>query len=400
MRALNQRTVYDSLQRLGSASRAELARRTGLSKPTISLAVADLERAGLVRPAGQKAPGGGLGRTSLLYEPDPTAGHVLGLDIGRRWIRSGVADLSGQLLGRADLPQDAESATELIELVRQASINARKSAGIENEAISAAFLGGPGVLDRPSRRFRYAPQMPGWSKPGTLDQLAEAVGCSLAGCSLDWDNDVACATIAEAAHGAAIGVANFVYLWVGSGVGLGIWIDGDLYRGGGSAGEVGFMPLAATTGTDNSRLSPIERREGLVERAVSADGVLRTARALGLRQAQSAKDVFALAREGNQVALDVIDLQGKRIAHAVAAIVAILDPGLLVLGGAVGRNTDLLIRPLSDELARLTPLRPQIVGAQLGDDAVLLGAVAAALGTARQRVFAARMSTVIDPRDS
>ena len=234
---------------------------------------------------------------------------------------------------------------------------------IETEAISAAFLGGPGVLDRPSCRFRYAPRMPGWSKPGTLDQLAEAVGCSLAGCSLDWDNDVACATIAEAAHGAAIGVANFVYLWVGSGVGLGIWIDGDLYRGGGSAGEVGFMPLAATTGTDNSRLSPIERREGLVERAVSADGVLRTARALGLRQAQSAKDVFALAREGNQVALDVIDLQGKRIAHAVAAIVAILDPGLLVLGGAVGRNTDLLTRPLSDELARLTPLRPQIVGA-------------------------------------
>ena len=144
MRALNQRTVYDGLQRLGSASRAELARRTGLSKPTISLAVADLERAGLVRPAGQKAPGGGLGRTSLLYEPDPTAGYVLGLDIGRRWIRSGVADLSGQLLGRADLPQDAESATELVELVRQASINARKSAGHRNRSDLGCFPWRPG----------------------------------------------------------------------------------------------------------------------------------------------------------------------------------------------------------------------------------------------------------------
>jgi predicted NBD/HSP70 family sugar kinase len=394
MRALNQRTVYASLQQAGNASRAELARRTGLSKPTISLAVADLERAGMVRPAGQQAPGGGLGRISLLYEPDPTAGYVLGLDIGRRWIRSGIADLSGQLLGRADLPQDAQNTTELIELARQASAHARKSAGIDPEAIAAAFLGGPGVPDRPSRRFRYAPQMPGWTEPGVLDQLADALGCSLGGCSLDSDNDVACATIAEAAHGAAIGVSNFVYLWIGSGVGLGIWTDGRLYRGGGSAGEVGFLPLAPTTGTDNTQLSPVEQREGPVERAVSANGVLMTAQALGLRDAQSAKHIFELAREGNQLAREVVELEGKRLAHVVAAVAAVLDPGLLVLGGAIGRNTDLLTGPLSDELARLTPLRPQIVSAQLGDDAVLLGAVAAALDTARERVFTSRMANL------
>ena len=280
MRALNQRTVYDSLQSLGSASRAELARRTGLSKPTISLAVADLERAGMVRSAGQKPPAG-VGRTSLLYEPDPTAGYVLGLDIGRRWIRSGIADLSGRLLGRADLPQNAESTSGLLELARQASARARKLAGISQQAVVAAFLGGPGVPDRASGRFRYAPNLPGWSEPGVSDQLAEALDCPL-----DSDNDVACATIAEAAHGAARTHGNFVYLWIGSGVGLGIWIDGRLYRGQGSAGEVGFLPLATTTGTDNSRLSAIEQREGLVERAVSADGVRRAAQALGLREVQ------------------------------------------------------------------------------------------------------------------
>lgn len=390
MRALNQRTVYDCLQRLGSASRAELARRTGLSKPTISLAVADLERAGMVRPAGQK-PAEGLGRSSLLYEPDPTAGYVLGLDIGRRWIRSAIADLSGRLLGRADLPQDAESTTDLLDLVSQARARAQESAGIPAQAIAAAFLGGPGVPDRASRQFRYAPQMRGWSQPGVLDQVARALDCPL-----DSDNDVACATIAEAAHGAAIGASNFVYLWIGSGVGLGIWIDGRLYRGQGSAGEVGFMPLAATTGTDNSQLSEIEQREGLVERAISGDGVLKAARAFGQREAQSAKDVFALAREGDQAALEAVNLEGKRIAHVVAAIVAVLDPGLLVLGGAIGRNADLLTGPLGDELARLTPPdwqtpRPEIVGAHLGDDAVLLGAVAAALDSARQQVFDDRM---------
>ncbi|HET7017776.1 MAG TPA: ROK family protein [Streptosporangiaceae bacterium] len=385
MRALNQRTVYDGLQRLGSASRAELARRTGLSKPTISLAVADLERAGMVRPAGQKAPAG-AGRTSLLYEPDPTAGYVLGLDIGRRWIRSAIADLSGQLLGRADLPQNAATSTGLLELARQASTRAQASAGISADQIAAAFLGGPGVPDRPSRRHRYAPNVPGWSEPGVLDQLAEVLDCPL-----ETDNDVACATIAEAAQGAAVGESNFVYLWIGSGIGLGIWIDGRLYRGQGSAGEVGFIPLAAATGTDNSQLSPIELAEGLVERAISADGILRAAQAVGLREGHTAKDVFALAAAGNRLALEVVQLEGKRIAHVVAAVVAVLDPGLLVLGGAIGRSADQLTGPLGSELARLTPLRPRIVGAQLGDDAVLLGAVAAALDAARQRVFADRM---------
>ena len=392
MRALNQRTVYDGLQRLGSASRAELARRTGLSKPTISLAVADLERAGMVRPAGQKAPDG-AGRASLLYEPDPTAGYVLGLDIGRRWIRTAIADLSGRLLGRADLPQNADTSTELLELTRQASTRARESAGISAEQIAAAFLGGPGVPDRPSRRHRYAPNVPGWSEPGVLDQLEEALDCPL-----DSDNDVACATIAEAAQGAAIGVSNFVYLWIGSGIGLGIWIDGRLYRGQGSAGEVGFMPLAASTGTDNSQLSAIELTEGLVERAISADGILRAAQAVGLSGsgARTAKDVFALAQAGDRLALDVVQLEGKRIAHVVAAIVAVLDPGLLVLGGAIGRSADQLTGPLGSELARLTPLRPRIVGARLGDDAVLVGAVAAALDAARQRVFADRMGARLD----
>jgi predicted NBD/HSP70 family sugar kinase len=390
MRVLNQRTVYDSLQQIGSASRAELARRTGLSKPTTSMAVAELERAGLVRTAGHKAPVG-LGRASLLYEPDPTAGYVLGLDIGRRWIRAAIADLQGQLLGRSDLPQEAGSAAGLLELVTEASARARASAKVQASQIVSAYLGAPGVPDRESRRFRFAPHVPGWTKPGMLDQIEAALDCPLTS-----DNDVACATVAEAVHGAAKGAASFVYLWIGSGAGMGIWIDGRLYRGAGSAGEIGFLPLAATTGTDNSTLSSVERREGLIERAVSGDGVVRAARGLGLRTARSAKDVFALARSGDPAARQAVELEGTRLAHVVASVTAVLDPGLLVLGGAVGRNTDQLAGPIEAELARLTPLRPRIVSAHLGDEAVLLGAVTAALDTARQQVFSDRMASIRD----
>src|SRR5206468_5690402 len=92
LRTLNQRALLEQLRRDAPVSRADLARRSGLSKPTVSQALAALEQAGLVRPAGPAAPS--LGRTAMLYEPDPTAGHVVGIDIGRAWIRVAVADLA------------------------------------------------------------------------------------------------------------------------------------------------------------------------------------------------------------------------------------------------------------------------------------------------------------------
>ncbi len=386
MRALNQRTVYDALKSMGTASRAQISRAAGLSKPTVSVAVADLERAGLIRAAG-RALQVGLGKAGLLFEPDPAAGYVLGLDVGRRWVRAGVADLSGRLLGRTDLPNTGRGSAGLLNLICDASLRAQLSAGIGADQIVSAYVGGPGVPDRGSRRHRYAPNVPGWTKPGMLDELQAALGYPV-----DSDNDVACATTAEAALGAARGAQTFVYLWIGSGVGMGIWIDGRLFRGSsGFAGEVGLLPLAPTTGMDNSQLRTIERRQGLVEREVSAEGIVRAAREAGMR-VHNAKDVFTAAAAGSGDAARIVEQEGRRLAHVVAAIVAVLDPGLLILGGAVGRNTDQLAPPLAEELSRLSPLRPRILAAELGDDAVLLGAVTAALGTARDQVFADRMT--------
>src|SRR3954471_17028297 len=93
MRTLNERTLLGHLRRAGPTSRAQLARDTGLSKPTVSLALSNLERAGLVRSVGHLP--SSRGRAAVLYEPDPTAAHAVGIDIGRDWIRVAAADLSG-----------------------------------------------------------------------------------------------------------------------------------------------------------------------------------------------------------------------------------------------------------------------------------------------------------------
>src|ERR1700742_783518 len=93
LRGINERAVLERLRSGGAASRTEMAAATGLSKPTVGQALANLERAGLVRVAGQRT--GERGRTAQLYELDPTAGHVVGIDVGRSWVRVAVADLAG-----------------------------------------------------------------------------------------------------------------------------------------------------------------------------------------------------------------------------------------------------------------------------------------------------------------
>src|SRR3954470_10145650 len=119
LRAINERTLLDHLTSRGPSSRAQLARETGLSKPTVSQGLANLERAGLVRELGRVSPA--RGRTAVLYGPDPTAAYVVGIDIGRSWLRLAVADLSGRIVARRDARNSARSAAGLVREVRGAA---------------------------------------------------------------------------------------------------------------------------------------------------------------------------------------------------------------------------------------------------------------------------------------
>ena len=161
-------------------------------------------------------------------------------------------------------------------------------------------------------------------------------------------------------------------------------IDGQLRRGAhGAAGEIAYLPIGPADPRD-----PANRRRGAFEETTAAAGIVRQAKALGMRSPLSAETIFTAARRGNRTAIKVVQTEAARLALAIATITPVLDPEIVILGGGVGRNGDLLLEPIERELRQLMPFKPRVAVSALGDDAVLQGAVAIALEAARERVFA------------
>ncbi len=377
LRTNNERLLLDRLRADGATSRAELARLTGLSKPTVSTALGRLEHGGLVREIGKQAVAG-RGRSPVLYEADPTAGYAFGVDVGRSWIRVGLADLDGTVVGRADEPNAAADADGIVDAILAQTRRACTEAGVRWSQVLHTVVGSPGVVDTATNELRYAVNLPGWGRREVTDRLAAELGTGL-----ELLNDANLAALGEYAAGAGRGRGLFVYLLIGTGLGAGIVVDGRLFSGArGAAGEIGYLPY----GTENKDRA---RTRGPLEDAVAADSVVATARELGLVDTDSAKQVFLAARAGSETALEVVRREAERLAHAVAAISAVIDPELVVLGGGIGDSADLLLGPLRRALDLMTPLVPELAASELGANAVLQGALASGVGTVRRLVFEA-----------
>ncbi len=374
LRAINERSLLELIRRDGAMSRAEAARRSGLSKPTVSQALSGLEGAGLVQQSGRAR--GPKGPGAVVYSLNPESGWVVGIDVGSHWVRAALADITGTVRARRD-ERTHRSAAATVAQISALAHGLAGERGIDWSDVTHATVGLPGVLDPDRTRLALSPNLPG-GKQG----LVEAIRAEL-GAKVSFDNDVNLAALGERARGVGHGTSNFVFLWVGTGIGLGIVVDGQLYRGAaGAAGEIAYLPVGPGDPHD-----PAYRRRGQLEESASAAAAQRLAREHGLRPA-SPKSVFAAARKGDAAAVAVVEQIAGRIALAIAAVVPVLDPALVVLGGGIaGNGGDLLREPIERELHRISPFRPRLAVSALGDEVVLHGAVATALAAAQETVF-------------
>jgi predicted NBD/HSP70 family sugar kinase len=367
IRTLNEQLLLERMRGNGPVSRAELASVSGLSKPTVGLALASLERAALVQPAGRRA--GSRGRSALLYEIRRDAGFVLGLDVGRQFVRGAVADLGGTIRARESRPARSSSGVARVRELASLAEELLRGAGADgNGALLQAVVGSPGIVEPDGRALRLAPNLPGWERPAVLRDLRRLLGSETT-----IENDVDAAAVAERDHGHGRDVSTFAFVSVGTGIGMGLILDGKLHRGAhGAAGEIAFLPLA----------------DGALESAVSSSAVVRAARESGARL-RSARSVFAAAAAGDRRAREIVAAEATIVAHALAAIVAVADPELIVLGGGIGRAPG-FADDVARELARLAPVVPDVRPSALGEDAVVDGCLAVGSDRLWERVLSSR----------
>ncbi|HEX3588822.1 MAG TPA: ROK family protein [Pseudonocardiaceae bacterium] len=364
IRMLNEQLLLEHIRTTGPSSRAELARASGLSKSTVSIAMANVERAGLVREAGHRR--GAPGRAARLYEVTPDAGYVLALDVGRQFLRGALADLTGTVMARETVRSRAtQGGRRVSELIGLADILCAR-AGIDRTQVTQTVVGCPGVYDRHADTIRLTGGLTGWDQPGLPARLRDAFGNSLM-----VENDVDAAALAEQAHGHGRHASSFAFVTVGTGIGMGLVLDGRLHRGAhGIAGEIAFLPL-----TVNGIGELDAERRGDLEAAVSSTAVSRAARLAGMRGSVSPRSVFAAAGRGDARAIQVVAEEAAMVARAICAIVAVVDPELVVLGGGIGQApgfADLV----GERLSALAPVRPQVLVSALGEDSVVDGCLA------------------------
>jgi predicted NBD/HSP70 family sugar kinase len=243
-------------------------------------------------------------------------------------------------------------------------------------------VGSPGVVEPDGRALRMAPNLPGWERPEVLRDLRRLLGAETT-----FENDVDAAAVAERDHGHGRDVSTFAFVSVGTGIGMGLVLNGKLHRGAhGAAGEIAFLPLA--DGAGDSREA---RRRGALESAASSAAVVRAARETGARL-RTARAVFAAAAAGDDRARQIVAEEAAIVARALAAIVAVVDPELIVLGGGIGRAPG-FADEVAAQLAQHCPVVPDVRASALGDDAVVDGCLAVGRDQLWERILSSRRTS-------
>jgi predicted NBD/HSP70 family sugar kinase len=370
LRALNERTVLDAVRASGPLSRADLARQTGISRPTVSLVLRALLEDGLVRETELEPGRPHYG--AVYYEADPEAALVLGVDFGSRMVRAALSDLSGEVRAREEI-RSRGSVEERIDALASTCSSLLRRSKLPGDLLENAVVALPAVVSPVDGSVSSA-DLPGLGSADLREQLEQAlhVGVTL-------ENDVNLAALGEQRHGVAQGADDFAFLLVGAGLGAAIVVGGKLHRGrNGAAGEIDAVR--------NGRPDDVDPCAAAISKYAEE---LAAGKETVLEPPFEARELFAAAREGDGVAAAVVEEAARRIALHVLPLAATLDLPLVVLGGSLGGNADLL-EPVRRHLQEWVPFAPRVEVSALGEAAVLEGALAEGVDTALERVFKRR----------
>ncbi|WP_204046288.1 ROK family transcriptional regulator [Acrocarpospora phusangensis] len=381
LREINDRAALELLLASGPLTRGQIGDLTGLSKVTASQTLSRLEERGLVEVVGEQA--GNRGPNAALYGVIPSCAYVAGLDVGPEFVTAAIADINGDVV--AEVTASPNGHDDPVSVVHNAVVKACRSAKVALSRLRGVVIGTPGVVDPRTGDVHFSFDLPDWHE-GIHEALARDLRRDVT-----IENDVNLVAIAERAKGAAQQVDDFVLLWVGRGIGLAVVLGGRLHRGrSGSAGEIGYLPVPGVPLAEDIRATPgrLPSLAGGLQSLVSSEAVIELAAEYGFTADTAAEAVTAAVSAGVE-GDRLLDEIASRLALGVASVCVVLDPGLVVLAGEVGQAGGVsLTGRVEQAVARICPIRPQVVTSEVTGSPVLRGAVIAALEQAREEIFA------------
>ena len=376
IRELNERSVLDTLRAHGALHAAEIARHIGLSKPTTADILRSLTDSGLIE---EYSPGEeDSKRARSVYEAISDVKISLGIDIGSRFIRAAVGDLNQQMRSEVSVPVTSLTLKDLTFVMHKAVDTVLKDAGYKLKDVASIVVGTPGVIDQSTGVVSIAGTI------GSLDgvNLVAHIENEF-GIHPTLENDINLVTAAEQSAGHGQGIDNFAVLSVGSGLGSGLVLNGQLHRGHrGAAGEIFYVPFGDPRDTHRSATNPSGDRIAEITRALA-----NKYKSSSLVEPYSTVDILNAAKSGDELGKAVVALEAERIALYIAAISAVTDVELVVLSGGIGRQATFFLEPIKKLVSEIVPFPPRIEVSVLGDTGILIGALNIATQQACDRVF-------------
>ena len=384
LRAMNESAALGHLLEPGMLTRADLRQLTALSTPTISEVLRRLTEAGLITVVGYNS--GRPGPNAEIYAANPDAAYTAAVsvrDIGPSKapsVTAALCDLTGKVRARIESRVDflhTDPKTALIDVIAELAAES----GLPADRITHVQLGVAGSYDPRTETIRHV-DVHGFGRTGLVPEIAAALGTSVG-----VDNDVNLAAVAERRRGVAKDADGFALLWLGQeGLGLAIDIAGTLMRGArGGAGEIGYMPLYAPTAFPESAVT---------HRKVDLQDLVGGAAVLALAQdhdisGRTPWEVVRTAAADPAAAAEFFSRLADRIAVGLAAVIAVLDPSLVVLAGPIAQaGGQTLLTAVTAALHKAAPLESVVAVTTIDDDAVLLGALDAGLAAVRATLIA------------
>lgn len=372
LRQISVRAAMEILLHQGPTSRADLAKKTGLSKQTMSEVIRTLEEAGWVRVKGIVS--GKVGRSAVTYEVAPDAGCVIGVDLGATTVRIAIADIAGNIVQEQEKPTEGRSGKDLLLYLNTLIDISLKKAKIARAKVLLAAVATPGVVDAATGMLSLAPNMRDIGSIDVTRTLQEILRCDVI-----IENDVNAAVIGESWKGSGIGQDSTAFISLGTGIGLGALVNGKLMRGAhGAAGEISYLPFGADP------YAPDSLDRGALECAIGARGIVE--RYAATDAGIGAREILERAETGEDKALSTVRETARLAALLVVAVDAMLDPQKIIIGGKVGGHP-LTVQLIKDAIAISTRKVITVEASFLETRATVVGAVAIALNQLHNALF-------------